>query len=338
MSMKNRIIRSATWEQLADEDGMPTKELLDIYEDLSSKDVGTIITGYAYVIKDEQPNPGMMGIYDDKFIEAYKPLTELVHKNNCNIIMQIVYGGSSTRFNTKSRTIWGPSEVENPSSKITPKEISKNEIKLLINAFADSALRAKKSGFDGVQLHGAHGYLYSQFLSPFFNKREDEYGGSIENRARIIFETLEAIRDKVGEDFPVFIKINSRDYFEGGLDFEDCLWVCKELSSLGIDGIEISGGGVDKTRDSEAYYLKEATEIAKSISVPVILVGGNRTPSDMEKILNNTQISYLSMSKPFLREYDLVSRWKSGNLEKSKCITCNQCFKTEGHRYCIFAK
>lgn len=317
---------------------MPTDKLLKVYENLSSKDVGTIITGYSYVMEDEQPNPGMMGIYDDRFIDAYKPLTDLVHKNECNIIMQIVYGGSSTRFNTEDRIIWGPSEVENPSSKITPKEMSKEEIKILINAFAEAALRAKNAGFDGVQLHGAHGYLYSQFLSPYFNRRNDEYGGSIENRGRIIFETLSAIKEKVGEDFPVLIKINSRDYFEGGLEFEDSLWICEKLEKLGIDAIEVSGGGVDKTRKKEAYYLKEAAEIAKNLDIPVILVGGNRTPSEMESILNTTDIEYLSMSKPFLREYDIVSRWLSGDMEKSKCITCNQCFKTEGYRHCIFVK
>lgn len=177
-----------------------------VYENLAKGGVGTIITGYAFVREDEQPNPGMMGIYDDSFIEEYKELTNLVHTNKSNIIMQIIYGGFMTSFNVGKRTIWGPSTMECEATGAMAREMSKEEIKLLISDFENAALRAKKACFDGIQIHAAHGYLLSQFLSPYYNKRKDEYGGNIENRGRIIFEIYKAIRVSVGKDFPIFIK------------------------------------------------------------------------------------------------------------------------------------
>lgn len=212
LTLKNRFVRSATWENMADKKGHLTERLFKVYEDLAKAEVGTIITGFAFVTEDEQPNAGMMGIYDDSFIEEYKKLTDKVHEFGTQIIMQIVYGGSQTTFNLGERTILGPSAVSHVSCGVTPKEATQDEIKDLIKHFAAAAHRAQQAGFDGVQLHAAHGYLYSQFLNPYYNKRRDQYGGSIENRARIIFETLEAIQDKVGKDYPVTIKINSSDF------------------------------------------------------------------------------------------------------------------------------
>ncbi len=240
-----------------------------------------------FVTVDEQPNPGMMGIYNDSFIEEYKEFTDKIHKFDTNIILQIVYGGSQTNFNVGERIILGPSAVAHRIYGVTPKEATKEDIRGLIESFADDSLRAKKSGFDGVQFHAAHGYIYSQFLSPYYNKRTDEYGENIENRARIIFETLAAVRRKVGRDFPVLIKINYSDFIEDGFSFEDCKYVCKRLEELGIDAIEISGVVGAKTEDrtvrekglkyleNESYFRKYAAEIAEEVNVPVILVGGN---------------------------------------------------------------
>ncbi|TDP89442.1 2,4-dienoyl-CoA reductase-like NADH-dependent reductase (Old Yellow Enzyme family) [Halanaerobium saccharolyticum] len=349
MNLKNRFFRSATWEAMADEKGHLTDKLVKVYQDLAQGGVGTIITGYAFVTEDEQPNPGMMGIYDDSFTEEYQEFTDQIHQFETNIIMQLAYGGSQTNFKVEDRTILGPSAVPHATYGVSPKKATKAEIKSLINSFAEAALRAKKSGFDGVQFHAAHGYLYSQFLSPHYNQRTDEYGGSIENRGRIIFETLAAVIEKVGEDFPVMIKLNSSDFKDDGFTFADCKYICKRLDELGIDAIEISGVVGAKKEDitirekglsylkEESYFRKYAAEIAAEVEVPIILVGGNRSPQLLENLLEETEIEYFSLARPFLREPGLINRWKNGDKTKAKCISCGQC-RAEAGNSCIFKR
>lgn len=352
MNMKNRFIRGALWEDLADEKGHMTKELSSIYEELANGGVGTIITGYAFVTKEEQPNPGMMGIYDDSFIPEYKEFTDKIHKIGSNIIMQIVYGGFMTDYNTKNRTIWGPSTIQNEVTGTWSKEMRKEEIKYLVDAYAQAAKRVKQSGFDGVEIHAGHGYLLSQFLSPYYNKRKDEYGGDIENRARIIFEIFNAMRKCVGHDFPILIKLNSSDYVKkGGLTEIDSLYVAKKLADLGINAIEVTGGnesikevadsnmGAARTKiviskEKESYFKNYATKLAKMVDIPIILIGGNRHLDVMEDLLSNSNIQYFSLSRPLTAEPDLINRWINGDNKKPKCVSCNKCYTTHGKR-CI---
>ncbi|MGL4913111.1 MAG: NADH:flavin oxidoreductase [Romboutsia sp.] len=352
MNMKNRFFRGALWEDLADEKGHMTPELSYIYEELAQGGVGTIITGYAFVTEDEQPNPGMMGIYEDSFIPEYRAFTDKIHALGSNIIMQIVYGGFMTDFNVGERTIWGPSTMQNEATGTWAKEISKEEIKYLVKAYANASYRVKESGFDGVEIHGGHGYLLSQFLSPYYNKRDDEYGGSIENRGRIIFEIFEAMRAKVGDDFPILIKLNSADYVkDGGLTQEDSLYVAKRLADMGIDAIEVTGGnesikevvdnnmGAARTKvvvskERESYFRDYAIKLADMVDIPVILVGGNRHIDMMEDLLNNSKIEYFTLSRPLTAEPDLINRWTDGDTKKPKCVSCNQCYNTPGKR-CI---
>lgn len=348
ITLKNRFIRAATWEELADEKGHLTDELIVVYENLAQNNVGTIITGYSFIIENQQTNYNMMGIYNDSFIDEYKTLTKAVHKYNANIILQIMNGGSQTEYKTKNDRTWGPSQIENISTKILSKEMTVEEIKVLIKAFADAALRAKKAGFDGVEIHGGHGYLLNQFLSPYYNRRKDEYGGSIENRARLLFQVYEAVRNAVGSRFPILVKMNCEDFIEQGLSLKDSKYVCKKLSQMGIDAIEISGGSSDSsahnknasrtginTIEKESYFKIQATEIAEEVSVPIILVGGNRSLEEMNELLNKTKISYFSLCRPLLCEPNLIKRWYEGDTQKSKCISCNKCFDIKG-KYCIF--
>jgi 2,4-dienoyl-CoA reductase-like NADH-dependent reductase (Old Yellow Enzyme family) len=326
MELKNRFIRSATWEELADEKGHLTDELVSLYENLGKGGVSTIITGFANVMEFDQPANNMIGIYNDIFIEEYKRLTNKVHKYDANIIMQIVQGGPK----------WGPSAVEHLVTKTTPKEMTKEEINEVVQAFADAALRVKKAGFDGVQIHVAHGFLLSMFLNPYYNKRADEYGGSIENRAKIVSASYESVRKAVGEDFPVLVKINCEDFMDDGLTAEDSLYVCKVLSEKGVDAIEVSGGSYSSrknegpirrvdTQENESYFKDYAARIAEEVKVPVSLVGGNRSLINMDKILNNTKIEYFSMARPFICEPDLINRWQAGNTKPTKCISHAAC-------------
>ena len=352
MELKNRFFRSSIGESLADENGHVTDELLQTYEELAKGGVGTIITGFTRIEKDEVPDATMMGIYDDSFILDYKKFTDVIHKYDANIIMQIVYGGSQTRSAQLSSKIWGPSAIKNESSGIVPIEMTKADIDYLVDSHAKAAARAKASGFDGVEIHAAHGYLLSQFLSPHYNNRTDKYGGSIENRARIILEIYAAVRTEVGTDFPVLIKINSEDFMEDGLTSEESIVVCKMLADKKIDAIEVSGGNLSSpsvlannlgcirtkiagSKEKESYFKIHATKLANEVSVPIILTGGNRHLEVMEDILQNTKISYFGLARPLISEPNLINIWASEDKKAPKCISCNRCFGFHG-KTCIF--
>ncbi|WP_136796903.1 NADH:flavin oxidoreductase [Desulfosediminicola ganghwensis] len=339
MTLKNRLWRSATWEKMADDTGHMTPELQAVYEDLARGGVGTIITGYAFIREEEQPNAGMMGIYDDSFIAEYKTFTDRIHELGANIVLQGCYGGSQTDFKPEGRLIWGPSAVEHPVFKVTPEPMSHEDIMALIDSYAQAARRAKAAGFDGFQIHGAHGYLLSQFLTPYFNRRTDEYGGPIENRARIIYEVLDAIRKEVGPEYPVLIKIHSTDEWGAqGLTPEESVLVAKELEARGITALELSGGHLSKdpstlpikpkiiNENNQSYFREPAAMIAEAVEVPVILVGGNRSVAVLENILGSTPIKYFSFSRTLLSEPDLPNKWQQGSNDRPRCVSCNRCW------------
>jgi NADH:flavin oxidoreductases, Old Yellow Enzyme family len=349
LNMKNRFIRSGLYTGLGGENGRLTPEIYKIYEDLAKGGVGTIITGYCYIKDDDQANQNMVGIHDDSCIEDFKRFTDMIHSHNTNVIIQIACGGSLTYMPAEGRTILGPSAVANQTTKITPTPITKEQIKELARTYGEAALRAKKSGFDGVEIHAAHGYFLSQFLCPYLNRRTDEYGGSIENRARILFDVYREVRMAVGDDYPIFFKINSADYMENGLTVTDSLYVAERLAALGVDAIDVSGGnesitesiennlttarkGVANNIEKESYFKDYAIELSKRVSIPVILVGGNRHIDLMEEILNNSNIEYFALGRPLTCEPNLINRWALGDTRNTKCVSCNQCYYTPGKR------
>ncbi len=335
MKLKNRFVRSATWENLASTSGHTNKDILKIYTDLAKGGVGLIITSYAYITDTEQPNANMLGIYDDSFINDYKDLVKSVHDYDCKIMMQIVYGGSQTSYKTDGRSILGPSNIPHIKTGVIPKAMTKADIEFIINAFSDAAYRCKLAGFDGVQIHGAHGYLLSQFLDPYHNKRDDEYGGSIENRSRIILGVYKAIREKVGDDYHIGIKINSSDFRDSGATFNDCKYVVQKLDELGIDSVEVSGGDF-RSFKGESYFKDYANELASSVKCPIILVGGNRTFKSMTNVLNSTNIGYFSICRPLICEPDLINKFLDNNAYTHKCVNCNQCVRN--NKLCILHK
>ena len=352
MKLKNRFFRASIGEDLADDNGHITDELYHVYEKLAQGGVGTIFTGFTRIEKDEVPSPRMTAIYDDSFILEYRKLTDMVHGYDSNIVMQIVYGGSQTRSAHLSSKIWGPSAIKNESSGIVPIEMTKEDINYLIRSHAKAAARVKAAGFDGVEIHAAHGYLLSQFLCPHYNTRTDEYGGSIENRARIILQIYSEIRKEVGSDFPVLIKINSEDFMQDGLTSEESIIVCKMLADEKIDAIEVSGGNLSSpsviannlgcirtkvatSKEKESYFKEHAARLANDVSVPVILTGGNRHIEVMGDILHNTKISYFGLARPLICEPNLINIWSQANKKAPKCISCNKCFGNHG-KTCIF--
>ncbi len=347
LELKNRFIRSATWEGMATVDGAVTPKLVQTMIDLARGGVGLIISSHSYISPAGQGSPWQLGIYKDELIPGLKGLVDAVHENGGKILMQLAHAGN---FAAEDLINQPPLVVSNFAGLAeTPRqEITKSTIAELISAYTKAAARAKAAGFDGIQIHAAHGYLLSQFLSPLFNKRQDEYGGSIQNRAKIHLEIYRSVRSTVGPDFPILIKMNCGDFVENGLDIEESVQVARLFAAAGFDAIELSGGlisgklspcrpGINSV-DKEAYYKDHARKVKNEIDVPLILVGGLRSFEVAEKLVVDGVADYISMSRPFIREPDLINRWRSGDLRKAKCVSDNLCFKPgfEGKGiYCV---
>ncbi len=349
MKLKNRLVRSATWEGMCDPAGRPTEKLIQYYADLAKGGIGLIISGYTYVQLEGKQSPGTMGLYSDEFVSEFKELTRTVHDADCKIAIQLVHAGGQAGSKASEHTPVAPSAIETAQFPEKPLQLTESQIYDIVLAFGKAALRAKEYGFDGVQIHGAHGYLVNQFLSPLTNQRTDQYGGSVENRCRFLMEVYDKIRAMVGEDFPVFIKLNATDYLENGLELEDALFAAKMLSQKGIDAIEVSAGtGASRKKnpvrikidqpEKEAYNLKVSMAVKNVVSCPVISVGGFRSYNVSKQALEEHGLDFISFSRPLIREPDLPLRWQKGDHEPAECISCNACFKPgyfKGGIYCV---
>ncbi|UCD66406.1 MAG: NADH:flavin oxidoreductase [Deltaproteobacteria bacterium] len=351
MTLKNRLTRSATWEGMCDADGKPGPKLIAFYRELARGNVGLIITGYTFVSPEGKQLPGKMGIHSDNFADAMKEMTGAVHEDGGKICIQLVHAGGQTDAANAGQTPLAPSSIATGQYPEVPIEMTRDDIDRIVDAFGSGARRAKEWGFDGVQLHGAHGYLINQFLSPLTNLREDEYGGSIDNRCRFLLESYRAVRTAVGPDFPVMIKLNGSDNLAGGLTIEDAVFAAKALDREGIDCIEVSGGtpaSADQSPartkinspEKEAYNLQLARQIRAAVKCPLMVVGGFRSFDVAEKTIQETA-DYISMARPFIREPGLVKRWQEGDRSPARCISCNSCFMPgikEGGIYCVVEK
>lgn len=349
LTLRNRLVRSATWEGMCDQDGRPSQKLVNTYTDLARGGIGLIISGYTYVRKGGKQNPGKMGLYDDRFEHDYQHLTRAVHDAGGKIAVQLVHAGGQADPKWAGRQPVAPSAIKGGAFRQTPLELSGLEIEAISDAFAQSAKRAKDYGFDGVQIHGAHGYLVNQFLSPLTNQRTDAYGGSLENRSRFLIDIYDKIRSKVGIGFPVFIKLNAADWVDGGLTKEDGLAVAERLSRAGIDAIEVSSGtavsgdmGPARKKidapDKEAYNLSLAREIKKRVACPVISVGGFRSLDVAQQAVGEHGMDFTALSRPLIRQPDLPNLWANNESITCTCISCNKCFMpglTKGGIYCV---
>ena len=327
IKMKNRLIRSATWEGIANIDGSITEETYDIYEELAKGGVGAIITGFTSVALHDYYFGGMMRLCDDALIYQYKKLVDIIHSNKSLVITQLALGAYYR-------------DVSGEYTQVEPDGMTIDEIKLVTKQFIDAAIRAEKAGFDGVQIHAAHFFFLSRFISPAINHRIDEYGGSTENRSRIIIEIIDSIR-KATPTLHISIKINCNDFMYDGLDEKESLAICKLLDQVGIDSIEISGNGTSvrgiKAHRNEGYFAPFAAKIADEVSCPIIVVGGFRALDTMETLLNQSKIELISLSRPLLREPDLPNKMNADPTIISKCVSCNACYSSPSHK-CIFKR
>jgi 2,4-dienoyl-CoA reductase-like NADH-dependent reductase (Old Yellow Enzyme family) len=382
LEIKNRLVRSATYENASTAQGEVSDFLVDLYRNLAKGGVGLIISSAASVYPKSLSFPLAIRADNDSSIPSLKKIPRTVREVNsdCKVMLQLHHPGRQVVHPENTAKLLpllspalvayiqkhpevllppadvvheveptAPSAVYDATFDRTPRVLTLDEIGEIIEAFAEGVRRAQEAGFDGVQLHSAHGYLLSSFLSPRTNQREDQYGGSTENRARIIKEIYQRARKKVGDRFPILIKMNTTDFLPGGIDLDEALHAGTILSEAGFTAIETSGGmwesctrtreelgwpplllpesrtGI-KTKDQEAYFLSGAKAIKEKTNATVILVGGVRSFSKIEEVLTSKAADFVSLSRPLIRQPDLPNLWRSGEgPDKAECISCNAC-------------
>jgi 2,4-dienoyl-CoA reductase-like NADH-dependent reductase (Old Yellow Enzyme family) len=348
LELRNRFVRSATWEGMCDESGRPGRRLAECYRELAKGGVGLIITGYAFVLLDGKQTRGSLGAHRDDFEVEMKALCASVHDEGGKLCLQLVHTGGQARVPAEGRLI-APSAIAAEEYSDMPHAMTSQDIADVVTAFAASAKRAKAWGFDALQIHAAHGYLISQFLSPRTNLRADEYGGSIENRSRLLVDICRRVRNVVGNAFPILVKLNGSDHVEKGFTPDDATAVASLLESEGIDAIEVSSGTAASgdllparkkvdTREEEAYNLQVAARIRKAVDCPVMVVGGFRSYDIAERVIQSGEADYISLARPLVREPGLINRWQAGDTSRARCISCNGCYRPgmrEGGIACI---
>jgi len=366
IEMRNRILRSATHEGMGDQYGKPLKDLYDVYEKLATGGAGAIITGYVGVKQSGRTMLNMRMFDKDEYVLDYKPFNLKLKQYHTPVILQLAHGGSQTSSKITGEVPISASPTKNYFGERC-KEASEDDIEDLIDCFVKSIERAKEAEFTGVQLHAAHGYLLSEFLSPFLNKRRDGWGGNVENRFRIVREILHRSREKVGR-FPIWVKVSAFDENRNRKELEEMAEGCRILQENQCDAIEVSCGYGFKSFDTiripkipvEAmlallpnfknyspfrkslfkivvpllikkyapihnYNVKSAERIKKNVNIPVIVVGGIRRFEDIENIIENTEIDFVSMCRPFIIEPNIVNKFQERQSVESKCIDCGYC-------------
>jgi len=332
LEIKNRLVRSATAERMADESGYPRGQYYDFYRELAAGGVGLIITGHMYVHPSGKCHPEMTGVYDDDQVLGLAKLADVIHAEGGKVVAQINHGGMQCAKDAVDGTI-APSTINADFLSQPAREMVTGEIEMLIKAYAQAARRVKEAGFDGVQLHGAHGYLINQFLSPYVNKRQDAWGGDFERRTRFLRLVAKAVRDQVGPAYPMLIKFGMQDGIEGGLSADDGARVINLMADMGLDGVEISGGlrsqnskkGIRRPEE-EAYFRPLVQQARKVTNLPISLVGGLRSRTVMEDVLSSGDADFVSLCRPLISEPNLPNLLKAGAKDKSRCISSNNCW------------
>jgi 2,4-dienoyl-CoA reductase-like NADH-dependent reductase (Old Yellow Enzyme family) len=347
MKLRNRFVRSATFEGMASPDGAARDSLVGLTEDLSKGEVGLIISSHAYVEPRGRARASQLGIQNDSLVPGLKRLADAAHVHGSKTLVQLAHGGCTA--NEPVGEWVGPSAMTLPDGR-SCRELTKAEIRDVVEAFRRGARRAMDAGFDGVQIHSAHAYLLDQFLSPYFNHRTDEYGGKLVNRARIHREVLQAVRNEVGDGVPVLMKINSDDFIDNGFTRKEMVEVARMLEKEGLTAMETSGGtpfsppnrnfsrpGIQPPEE-EVYYLDAAKMYKDAVSIPLVLVGGIRTYAVARDLVEKGIADFIALSRPLIREPQLVKRWRKGDTATATCIHCNLCFgpaRSGEGMYCV---
>jgi 2,4-dienoyl-CoA reductase-like NADH-dependent reductase (Old Yellow Enzyme family) len=340
LRLANRIVRSATFEKLADADGFVTEPLTGLDESLARGGCGLIITGCALVHTSGRHLPRMISAHSDIYLDGLRSLAGSVHEAGGLVALQLAHGGRHCPPLLIGGDALAPSPVYNPSTRTTPRAMTDPEIWEAVDAFSEAAWRAWSAGFDAVQVHAAHGCLLSSFLSPLTNRREDYWGGDEERRFHFIEEVLKAVREAVGKDYPVLVKLNADDCVKGGITPEESVRVAVRLQNMELDAVEISGGfretraGIAKTysKGDEAYFRSAGKLFKSRLIIPVILTGGMRSRAVMEDVLAGGEADLIGLSRPLIREPDLPNLLEKGK-EGADCVSCDKCTRFDKHKH-----
>jgi 2,4-dienoyl-CoA reductase-like NADH-dependent reductase (Old Yellow Enzyme family) len=325
-SLPNRIAKAALSEGLAGSTGRPSEALFTLYKTWSESGAGMLLSGNVMVDKDHLVEPGVM-IAEEAYEEDFRQLASIAQAHGTHFWMQISHPGRQSPIYLNKAPISASDIGMGSRLYAQPRALEEDEILHLIERFGDTALLAKDSGFKGVQIHGAHGYLVSQFLSPRTNIRTDQWGGSLENRARFALEIYRNMRKKVGGDFPVSIKINSADFQKGAFTEEESMEVIRLLSQEGIDLIEVSGGTYERaamvgaaqkesTKQREAYFMDFIVKVRDKIDTPLMLTGGFRTAATMAAAIEGGELDFVGLGRPFCLNPTVAKDILSGKIER----------------------
>ena len=335
LEVKNRFMRSATWDGTADETGQVTDASVALYSGLGEGDIGLIVSGYMYVTPLGKAGSGQYGIHTDEMIPGLRRMVEASQRDGGKVAAQIVHAGINS-FYLPMQGVECPAMSILPHVKTPHREMPDEEIESIIDDFAAASVRAREAGFDAVQLHGAHGYLMSQIASPLYNRRQDRWGGSAENRRRFHVEVVRRIRKAIGDDFPLMIKFGVIDDREGGVALDEGVETARQMVAAGIDAIEVSAGvgqaamAMRAGDPEQTPYRERAAAVKRAVDVPVMLVGGIRTLETSRDVVASGDADMVSLCRPFIREPRLVARWQSGEVTPALCISCRKCMGIVG--------
>jgi len=366
IKIRNRTIRSAAFEGMCP-NGKPSDILIEYHTRLARGGIGMTTVAYASVTRDGLAFEHQLWMRKE-IIPLLKDLTESVHREGAAVSVQLGHCGNMADSTVTGTKVLAPSRVFNLFGLTLPEAMNDAKIEGIADAFRESALIAKESGFDAVEIQAGHGYLISQFLSPYTNRRKDKWGGNLNNRARFLLLVVDKVKADIGNSLALVVKMNLHDGFEGGMEIEDALEIAKMLEEHGVDGLVLSGGFVSKCPMyimrgetplkefisgsqsliqkiglalfgkffvksypfSEAYFLEDAMKVRRVVKIPLVLVGGMRSLKKMEEVLESG-IDFIGMARPLIIEPDFVNLLRTGKSVMSRCEPCNKCVASMYH-------
>lgn len=334
LEIKNRLFMAPMVRNYADGNGYVTPKYEAHIESIARGGVGAIIPEASFVRLDGKGFVNELGIHSDETISGWRRLADVAHRYGAKIGPQLYHAGRQTSSAITGTQPVAPSPIPDPTINEVPRQIERYEIPEFVRAYAEGARRAKEAGCDFVEIHGAHGYLITQFLSPFSNKRDDEYGGSLENRMRFLAEVVQAVREQVGDELPIIVRLSGDEMVPGGLTPDDTVEISRRLESMGVDAIHISAGNyasyelgymISPMAIPDAPLVHLAEKVKGAVRIPVIAVDKIRSPELAEEILSSGKADFIGLGRELLADPNWPNKAFEGRVDEiSKCIACNQ--------------
>jgi NADPH2 dehydrogenase len=318
LMLSNRIIMPPMATSKAEADGKVSQSILDYYKEKSEGGyIALIIIEHSFISPEGKASNNQMSVAEDSVIDKLRELSQVIKHNGSKAVMQLNHAGGAASKEIIGGMPVAPSAIAQPRWGNIPHELTKEEIKNIVEAFKNAACRVKEAGFDAVEIHSAHGYLLNQFFSPLTNKRTDEYGGDVHNRIRIHLEVIKSVREAVGEGFPILLRLGASDYMEGGSTFEDAQIAAKEFEKAGVNMLDISGGHCGFSVPGitcQGYFAPLTKAIKEIVSIPVILTGGITEAEAAEDLLKEGKADLIGVGRAVLKD----SEWAQKAVESLK--------------------